>query len=101
MILSDLGGEALNKLSPLSQYIPNNKLKFSWSGNFAEYQFKAINNKCTITNTSLKVDAKSLFEEHPLNAMGFDVCMLLLYGGLSVKMNFQVTCVKNVSWDNI
>ena len=80
MVLSDLGGEALNKLPPLSKYIPNSQLSFNWNGKPFIYRLREIGNKCSLTNTALNVDAKKLVEGRKLNNRGMDVCMLLLFG---------------------
>lgn len=80
MVLSDLGGEALNKLPPLSKYIPNSKVIFDWNGKSFSYQLKEIGNDCSLTNTALNVDAKKLVRGLDLNNRGMDVCMLLLFG---------------------
>jgi len=80
MVLSDLGGEALNKLPPLRNYIPFCRLMFDWGGEPYFYQLMAINDKCSLTNSALNVDSKKLAKGIDLNAKGIDVCMLLLYG---------------------
>lgn len=82
MVLSDLGGEALNKLPPLSKYIPSGKLVFEWNGKPFTYQLKEIGSECSLTNTALNVDAKKLVKGLDLNNRGMDVCMLLLFGSL-------------------
>lgn len=82
MVLSDLGGEALNKLPPLNNYIPNGTLSFEWNGNPFNYQLREIGNQCTLTNSALNVDAKKLLKGLDLNDRGIDVCMLLLFGSL-------------------
>lgn len=83
MVLSDLGGESLNKLPPLSKYIPQGQLVFDWNGRPVTYKLKEILNKCSLTNTALKVDAKTLPKGLSLNNRGIDVCMLLLFGSLA------------------
>ena len=82
MVLSDLGGEALNKLLPLSKYIPADKLAFNWNGKPFIYRLKEIGSNCSLTNTALNVDAKKLVKGLGLNNRGMDVCMLLLFGSL-------------------
>jgi hypothetical protein len=82
MVLSDLGGEALNKLPPLNNYIQGGKLSFDWNGNPYHYQLKEIGSQCSLTNTALNVDAKKLVKGLDLNDRGIDVCMLLLFGSL-------------------
>ena len=82
MILSDLGGEALNKLPPLSNYIPRGTLSFDWNGKPFNYQLREIGNQCSLTNSALNVDAKKLVKGLDLNSRGMDVCMLLLFGSL-------------------
>jgi len=82
MVLTDLGGEALNKLPPLSNYIPDGKLKFQWADSLYEYQFKEIQTKCSLANSALKVDSKKLLAGGELTNKMVDVAMLLLYGSL-------------------
>ncbi len=82
MVLSDLGGEALNKLPPLSKYVPNGALKFNWAGSPFQYQFKEIKDKCSLANSALKVDSKKLIMGGELTNKMIDVAMLLLYGSL-------------------
>ncbi len=85
MIASDLGGEALNKLPPLSQYYPDRVLKFYWKNQICEYQFQVIHKKCSLNNSSLKVDAKNLLTGGELTAKMQDVAMLLLFGFSTVN----------------
>lgn len=80
MVLSDLGGEALNKLPPLSNYIPDGTMNFDWDGTPFEYKFKEIQNKCSLANSSLKVDSKKLIKGGDLTNRMIDVAMLLLFG---------------------
>ena len=80
MVLSDMGGEALNKLPPLSNYIPNSIIKIDWNGKAFNYKLKEIGNECNLANSSLNVDAKNLVRELDLNNKSMDVCMLLLFG---------------------
>lgn len=82
MVLSDLGGEALNKLPPLLNYIPNGVLKFDWAGTPFEYQFKEIHSKCSLANSALKVDSKKILADGEITNKMIDVAMLLLYGSL-------------------
>ncbi len=82
MVLSDLGGEALNKLPPLKKYIPSGELSFEWNGKPFTYQLKEIGRQCRLTNTALNVDTKKLSKGLDLNNKGLDVCMLLLFGSL-------------------
>lgn len=81
MVLSDVGGEALNKLPPLKNYVPNGVMDFEWNGKPFKYTFKEIgSNDCTLTNSALNVDSKKLGRGLPLANKGLDVCMLLLFG---------------------
>lgn len=97
MVLTDLGGEALNKLPPLSNYVPNGVLKFEWAGNPFEYQFKEIQEKCSLANSALKVDSKKLLAGGELTNKMIDVAMLLLYGSLlmndSLPLEVKEKCV--------
>ncbi len=82
MVLTDLGGEALNKLPPLSKYVPNGILQFDWAGKPYKYQFKAIKDKCSLANSALKVDSKKIIAGGEMTDKMVDVAMLLLYGSL-------------------
>jgi hypothetical protein len=80
MVIADVGGEALNKLPPLSKYVPNAEMKFLWNDVPYIYKFSAIGEHCTLTNSALNVDAKKLLKGKSLSGKGMDVCMLLLFG---------------------
>ena len=83
MVLSDLGGETLNKLEALKSYFPGGKMKFWWDRSLHEYKFKVIGEKTTLTNQALKVDAKGMRTPRKLDDKAIDVVMLLLYGSQS------------------
>lgn len=87
MLLSDLGGEALNKLTPLHNYFKNDSITFDWEGKEFTYNFKAIHEKCNLTNSALKVDAKAMSKPAVFTDRMMDVIMLLLFGSLD-KKNF-------------
>lgn len=87
MVLADLGGEALNKLPPLLNYFESGEIKFLWGEDTCSYSFQEINEKCTLTNTALKVDAKKLRTASELTPKIEDVCMLLLFGSAAVNDN--------------
>ena len=87
MVLSDLGGEALNKLTPLENFFEKQMLKFDWNGSEHHYKFKEIHKKCSLTNSALKADAKYLPKNLPLSDKGYDVSMLIMSGGLSTNGN--------------
>ncbi|HEX4945170.1 MAG TPA: restriction endonuclease [Blastocatellia bacterium] len=89
MVLSDLGGEALNKLPPLKNYFPNGQMTFFWRENKYEYQFKVIHRKIPLANAALCVDGKALLQGVVLNEKMEDVVMLLLYGAASVSDNLS------------
>lgn len=85
MVLTDLGGESLNKLPPLSNYFNGNKISFNWNDDLFEYNFKEIHNKVPLTNASLKVDARSMYKEKTFTNRMYDTVMLLLFGALDEK----------------
>lgn len=84
MVLSDLGGEALNKIVPLDNYFKNGQMEYVWREKRYTYSFKAIRGKTSLHNTALRVDGKGLLKGHPLNAKMEDVAMLLLHGASSI-----------------
>lgn len=83
MVLTDLGGEALNKLPPLKRYFKNGKMNYVWRDKNYSYQFKTIVEQTLLHNSALKVDGKSLLKHHDLNDKMHDVVMLLLHAGSS------------------
>lgn len=85
LVLSDVGGEALNKLPPLTRYIPDGILIIPWFGGKYKYEFMEISEACTLTNSALKIDEKSLGQKEDIFTKKMkDVAMLILYGGLSL-----------------
>jgi hypothetical protein len=84
MVLSDLGGEALNKLPPLNKFFTNGKMLYVWREEKYEYTFQKIQNKISLTNSALKVDGKNLIKNYKLDAKMEDIIMLLLHGGTSI-----------------
>ncbi|TAD78749.1 MAG: hypothetical protein EA001_06750 [Oscillatoriales cyanobacterium] len=94
MLASNMGGEVLSKLSPLSQFYPGGLLKFRWRDQDQEYQFKKIHEKCGLTNSALKVDANSLLSERkPAQALTDtteDVVMFLLFGSTSISKHLPL-----------
>lgn len=85
LVLSDVGGEALNKLPPLSRYIRGGILLIPWREGIYEYEFMEIGEPCTLNNSALKVDEKSLGQKDDIFTKKMkDVAMLILYGGVSL-----------------
>ncbi|MBK1693225.1 hypothetical protein CKO09_00515 [Chromatium weissei] len=97
MVMTDIGGEALNKLPPLSNYCPNGTLTFNWHGKIWKYQFETIQNKCSLANSALKVDSKKILAGGELTVKMVDVAMLLLFGSSgindSLPMEIKERCV--------
>ena len=85
MVLSDLGGEALNKLPPLKNYFKGGKMNYVWREKKYKYQFKVIHEKVPLTNASLRANGKSLLKGYALNDKMEDVIMLLLHGASSFR----------------
>jgi hypothetical protein len=84
MVLSDLGGEALNKLPPLKKYFKGGKMSYVWREKNYMYQFKIIQEKGSLTNSALRVDGKRLIKNYTLEPKMEDVIMLLLHGAASI-----------------
>jgi hypothetical protein len=87
MVLSDLGGEALNKLSPLSSSFDDKCIHFNWEEKQYTYRFREIGDKCPLTNSALRVDSKSVISNGLMSNRMFDVIMLLLFGALDPNNN--------------
>lgn len=50
MILSDLGGEALNKYTPVNRYFRKNRMEYIWNAKQYYYDFKVIHKNQPLTN---------------------------------------------------
>ncbi|NJL41389.1 MAG: restriction endonuclease [Leptolyngbyaceae cyanobacterium SM1_4_3] len=88
MVLSDLGGEALNKYPPLSKFFPSGLIEYVWNEQSYTYEFKVISGKASLINSSLLVDGKNLLKGRALNDKMEDVVMLLLYASSSINNDF-------------
>ena len=88
MVLSGLGGEALNKYPPLSKYFVNNQMEYTWRNKSYIYIFQEIDKKVSLNNQALKVDGKSLLKGQKLTTKMEDVIMLILYGSSSTNNTF-------------
>jgi len=84
MVLSDIGGEMLNKYPPLTKFFPSGEMIYFWRGSEYTYSFKKIQKKIPLTNTALKVDGKRLPKAYPLDEKMEDVVMLILHAASSV-----------------
>jgi hypothetical protein len=83
MVLTDLGGEALNKYPPFNKYFKDGKMRFVWREKRCTYSLKAIHRKVSLTNTALRVDGRGLLKDYSLDSRMEDVIMLLLHGASS------------------
>lgn len=83
MILADLGGEALNKLTPLEHYFPNAQMEYHWRDKDYLHSFIGAAGETSLANGTLKVDTASLISSVPLNPKMIDVAMLILFAGVS------------------
>lgn len=88
MVLSDLGGEALNKYPPFNKFFTQEIMEYVWKGQTYTYRFKIISEKVSLNNSSLQVDGKNLLKGRLLNDKMEDVIMLLLYGSSSINNEF-------------
>jgi hypothetical protein len=87
MALTDVGGEALNKLTPLKKYFPTGAINLELArSETLSYEFQVIQNTTSLHNSALGVSSSQLLaEEKKLDAKGLDVVMLLMFGGLDLK----------------
>jgi hypothetical protein len=79
------GGEALNKYTPVNRYFTNNRMEYIWNKKQYSYDFKIIHPNKPLTNSSLKVDGKSLAKGYSLNDKMKDVIMLILHGSSCIN----------------
>jgi hypothetical protein len=82
MVLSDVGGELLQRLRPeLRRVFPNSTMTFGWKGATHRYTLKSALSTKRLTNTILAVDGRGLLHAHALTDLMEDVAMLVLHGG--------------------
>lgn len=79
MVLSDLAGEALNKLTPFGNFFDNGVMHYVWREKNYSYQFLDTFKKTPLTNSALRVDGKRLLKGFSLTPKMQDVAMLLLH----------------------
>ena len=85
MVLSDLGGEALNKLAPVQRYFPEGKMTFVWKEQEYTYLFKELHRSSSAHNSKLGVTEKKIAEGlNSLSPIAEDVIMLIFHGGSAV-----------------
>ena len=82
MVLCDLGGETLNKILPINDFFPNNRIEFNFNKKDETYHFKKINDVKSLTNTSLHL-TKSTINSTKKYDLLTDVVMILLFGSLA------------------
>lgn len=81
MVLSDLGGEAVNKLVPLRRYFPTGAMEFDWRDSSHRYDFKVLHEAREAHNTKLGVTEKKISEgRYEVTPIGEDLAMLILHG---------------------
>ena len=97
MVLTDIAGEALNKMTPLSRYFKDGSMRYIWHENEYTYKFRVLQNKVPLANSALQVDAKAITTGFDLNNKMTDVCMLLIHGaaaiGDTLPDDFKEKCV--------
>ena len=84
MVLSDIGGERLQRISKdFSIIFPDNKIDFIWNSTEHSYEFSST--RSTWTNKSLNVEKSVLLKEVEITDNMVDVIMLLLWGSSIIK----------------
>jgi hypothetical protein len=91
VILADFGGEMLKRVSREFELLfPGGKLNYLWRGQQRSYAFKALPAQ-KFSNTSLKIDGKRLFDNHPISDLQRDAITLLLFGSSYSDDDLEVT----------
>lgn len=81
MVLTDVGGELLKRLSPqMKSFFANGEMEYVWQGKYYRYKFRASLNSPKFSNKTLFIDSEGLLAERELDARMEDVAMLLLHG---------------------
>jgi hypothetical protein len=85
MVLSDIGGERLQRFSKdIDTIFPKGKFKFTWDTKVYEHEFRSAGSLWT--NKNIRVEKSVLLENRKdfTDAM-IDVCMLLMWGGFALE----------------
>jgi hypothetical protein len=98
MVLSDIGGEGLGKITPFDALcFPNGVMRYLWREREHSYSFQTLVNGRKAGSSLLRVDAKGLLTGCRLTPAMKDVIMFLLYGdsaiGDSVPEDIKRKCV--------
>jgi hypothetical protein len=84
MVLSDIGGERLQRISKDFEIIfPDNKIDFIWNSKEYSYEFSSTRNRWT--NKSLNVEKSVLLKEVEITDDMVDVITLLLWGSSIIR----------------
>lgn len=79
MILADVGGEILKRLTPFREA---SEISFVWKGKRCSYSIKAICDK-QVGNNSLRITTRHVLRPTPLTSEMEDFVMFLLFAGLA------------------
>lgn len=82
MILADVGGEILKRLTPL-QTSP--EITFVWKGRTCVYPFQSIHTK-QVSNHSLRITTRQVLKAISLTPEIQDTVILLMFGGLAENL---------------
>lgn len=98
IVLSDLGGEKLMRFKKeLPNILNENEMSFIWEGSEYTYKFQTLEGTQKWSNTSLKVDGKSISFPAELSSSMEDVINLIMFGGLvhasSLPKEIEEKCI--------
>ncbi|MFA7230011.1 MAG: hypothetical protein WC071_01955 [Victivallaceae bacterium] len=86
MVLSDIGGERLQRISKdFSRIFPKKSIEFIW--NSKKYKHKFSVKRSAWTNKSLNVEKSVLLKNNKITSDMIDVIMLLLWGSNVINNN--------------
>ncbi|MEI6915763.1 MAG: restriction endonuclease [Armatimonadota bacterium] len=90
MVLSDFGGEALQKITPFDNHFPDGRMQYLWREGDYEYVFRALTNGRRASNKCLRVDGCCFDKGYCLTPVMEDVIMFLLHGATSAGDDLTV-----------
>lgn len=87
MVLSDVGGENLNRFrNEFGHFFPSKQMNFMWENSVHSYVFQSLDNIGSWKNASIGVDGSGLSIDAPLSALIEDVVMFLLFAGSCIDI---------------
>lgn len=86
-VLTNIGGESFKRyVSVLPKVLNDHILEFSYKDKLHAYKLESLLGESKWSNLSLSIDGKGIIKKRELTQSIKDVCMLLLFGSMSLNL---------------